>query len=414
MRAWGRALAVLVTAVTVAGGTSTATAEETDRLTGGEAAHAEAGELAAAETIVPMPDLGIAHRLPAGGMNLWRIPLSDVETGYGAPHLVKTLDYGGFSYDSSVTLTGDFGDITGSDDGTADHIIWHAQPNGGVLVWGVGGGSGTPQLWQDLRTGGWSYAASQPMVADVTGDGWDDLVVTHRSSGAYGNTTTNVWVFPNNGYRLSAPQLWGTLPHPPGRYLMADVSQDGSAELVEIGYSINWSTRNRDLSYMAYRNLGGSFNFGYDNVFQGATSAGWSLTGSRQLAGDVTGDGLIDLVTVHAQPNGGILVWMHQGCAYYNGTPYCFEAPVIWQDLRTGGWSFSGSRQHLADSNSDWIDDLISVHSQGGNPGMLVWRHLSDGLRFLTPGVVSDLKTGGWSYSASREGVARTYGIVDV
>jgi hypothetical protein len=91
-------------------------------------------------------------------MNLWRIPLSELEDGYGAPALVKTLNYGGFSYDNSVTLTGDFGDITPSDDGTADHIIWHQQPNGGVLLWAVGGGGDpTPRLWQDLRTGGWSY-----------------------------------------------------------------------------------------------------------------------------------------------------------------------------------------------------------------------------------------------------------------
>jgi hypothetical protein len=141
-----------------------------------------AGELAEASTIVPMPDLGITHRLPGGGMNLWRIPLSELENGYGTPQLVKTLNYGAFSYDNSRTLTGDFGDITASDDGTADHLIWHAQPNGGVLVWAVGGGGDTtPRLWQDLRTGGWSWANSRPIVGDVTGDGWDDLVVRHWS-----------------------------------------------------------------------------------------------------------------------------------------------------------------------------------------------------------------------------------------
>jgi hypothetical protein len=69
MRAWGRALAVLVTAGTVAGGGATATAEEGDRLTGEYAAHAAAEEPAAAETIVPLPYLGITYRL-GGGMNL--------------------------------------------------------------------------------------------------------------------------------------------------------------------------------------------------------------------------------------------------------------------------------------------------------------------------------------------------------
>jgi hypothetical protein len=87
---------VLVTAGTVAGGTTTATADEADRLTDGDAAHAEAGDLAAAEAIVPLPVLGVTHPV-SGGRNLWRMPLSDLEAGYGAPALVKTLNYGGFS-----------------------------------------------------------------------------------------------------------------------------------------------------------------------------------------------------------------------------------------------------------------------------------------------------------------------------
>jgi hypothetical protein len=418
MRAWGRALAVLVTAVTVTGGTTTATAEEADRLTGDDAVHAEAGELAEASTVIPMPDLGITHRLPGGGMNLWRIPLSDEETGTGVPVLVRKLDTGGFSYDNSRTVTGDFADVTVSDDGTADHLIWHAQPNGGVLVWAVGGGADTtPQLWHDLRTGGWSYAASTPMVGDVDGDGWDDLVVTH-STGNRGDT--NIWVFFSDGTELAAPQLWATRRGgdsvQPPRFLLGDVSRDGEGrdDFIEVMgdvYRFVGGSLQSVLQYGAYTS--GSLQSYYtDAVFYGPKSAGWSFGNSRQLTGDVTGDGLIDMVTVHAQPNGGILVWMHRGCAYQTGTQYCMEGPVLWQDLRTGGWSFAGSRQYLADTNGDTIDDLVTVHSQGGNPGMLVWRHVSDGLRFGTPQIVSDLKTGGWSYSSSREGVAETFGVL--
>jgi hypothetical protein len=412
-RMWTRGLVAALAVVTVAGG-SPAAADEPTRVTGDDpaAAAAQAGDAAAASMMVALPDLGIAHRLPPGGMNLWRVPLSELEDGFGQPQLVKPLNYGGFSYDNSKTLTGDLGDITPSDDGTADHIIWHAQPNGSVLVWGVGGGGDpTPQLWQDLRTGGWSWADSIPMVADVTGDGWDDLVVVHNVRNSYGVINGNLWVFPNNGYRLSAPQLWGTLGHAPGRFLMADVNNDGRAELVEVGYSINWTTNARDLSYMAYYNQGASFNFGYDNAFQGATSAGWSAANSRQLAGDVDGDGLTDLVTVHAQAGGGVLVWVHRGCVNTGaGNPFCTKPPEIWQDLRSGGWSFAGSRQYLADTNGDGLDDLVTVHQQAGNPGELIWRHVSTGGGFTAPQVISDLRTGGWTYRASREGVADTYG----
>jgi len=410
-RIWRRGLVAALAALTVAGGSSAAD-DEPARL-GGE------GLTTAAATLVAWPDLAIAHRLPSGGMNLWRVPLSQSEHGFGQPQLVKTLDYGGFSYDNSKTLTGDFGPITPSDDGTADHVIWHRQPNGGVLVWGVGGGGDpTPKLWQDLRTGGWSYADSIPMVADVTGDGWDDLVVVHlvRYPGYDPSYVTgNVWVLPNNGYRLSAPELWGTVNHIGTRFFMADLNNDGRSELVDVDYAYNntTTTPSRDLTYEAYYNLGGSFmGPGYWPAFQGATSAGWSAANSRQLPGDVDGDGRTDIVTVHAQAGGGVLVWVHRGCVNTGpGNPFCTRPPEIWQDLRSGGWSFAASRQYLADTNNDGLDDLVTVHAQSGNPRELIWRHLSTGSGFAAPQVISDLRTGGWTYAASRDGVADIFGL---
>jgi hypothetical protein len=404
---WRRGLVAAVVAATVTGGVSTAAADEAQLLTGDDPAHAAAqpGDVSAAGTIVPMPDLGIAHRLPAGGMNLWRIPLSELEQGYAQPQLVKKLDFGGFSYDRSVTLPGDFGDITPSDDGTTDFVIWHAQPNGGVLLWAVGGGSDTtPRLLMDLRTGGWSYANSTPMLGDVTGDGWDDLVVAH-ANGQFG---TNIWVFPSDGSRLGPPQLWMASPNawgPTNRFSLADLDGDGRADFV-------WTFGGSNLVYMPYMSTGSNFSVdGAVNggpVFVGPSSAGWSFSGSRLLASDVTGDGLVDLVTVHSQPGGGILVWMHENCS--DGTSFCLQAPVVWQDLRTGGWSFAGSRQYLADTDGDFIADLVSVHQQSGNPGELIWRHRSTGTGFSTPQVIADLRTGGWTYSASREKVADLYG----
>jgi len=408
VRMWRRSLVAAVVVATVAVG-SPAAADEGQLLTGDDPAHAAAqpGDVAAAGTIVPMPDLGITHRLPAGGMNLWRMPLSELETGYGQPQLVKTLNFGGFSYDNSKTLAGDVGDITASDDGTADHIIWHAQPNGGVLLWAVGGGSDTtPRLWQDLRTGGWSYADSHPMLGDVNGDGWDDLVVLHSIN----PVSANAWVFLSDGHQLGAPQVWSySVPAWAwwNRYVLADVNRDGAADLVQVrpdygaGPGMSWVVR---------RSMGGSSFDSGAMLFTGPVSGGWSFYDSRQLVGDVTGDGVTDMVTIHAQPNGGILVWLHKGCQTWPGTP-CLSPPVIWQDLRTGGWSFAGSRQYLADTNGDGIDDLVSVHQQAFNAGELIWRHVSTGTGLLAPQVIADLRTGGWRYLVSREGVADTWGL---
>jgi hypothetical protein len=41
-----------------------------------------------------------------------------------------------------------------------------------------------------------------------------------------------------------------------------------------------------------------------------------------------------------------------------------------------------------------------------------VRRHTSTGGGLATPEIVSDLRTGGWSYSGSREGVADTDGVL--
>jgi hypothetical protein len=126
------------------------------------------------------------------------------------------------------------------------------------------------------------------------------------------------------------------------------------------------------------------------------SGGGWSFTASRQLMGDVTGDGLDDVVSLHRQSNGGVLVFVHRNA----GTS--FAAPVVWQDLRTGGWSFDNSRQTLADLDGDGLSDISSSHAQSKG-GVVSWAHLSTGSSFTRPALWADLRTGGWSYANSRQ-----------
>ena len=244
------------------------------------------------------------------------------------------------------------------------------------------------------------------MVGDVTGDGWDDLVVLH-TSGNY----ENIWVFPSDGQRLGAPQRWRYMMRwdsRPTRWSLADLDGDGVSELLGVD-SADWY--GPTMYYSAVTLVpGGAYTYG-ESVFSPVGGAGWSSPGSRQAAGDVTGDGLPDLVTVHEQAGGGMLVWMHENCSI-GPSSFCFADPVVWQNLKTGGWSFAGSKQGLADTNGDGILDLVSVHQQSGNPGMLVWRHRSTGAGLVAPQVVADLRAGGWSYSSSRVGIAKTYGVL--
>src|SRR3954465_12320783 len=86
------------------------------------------------------------------------------------------------------------------------------------------------------------------------------------------------------------------------------------------------------------------------------------------------------------------------------------EPAQVWQDLRSGGLSCAGSRQYLADTKGDGLDDLVTVHQQAGNPVELVWRHVSTGSGLAAPLAIADLRSGGWTYLASRDGVARISG----
>jgi hypothetical protein len=370
-------------------------------------------ELTPAEVGVPLPDLTFTYRLGAGGMNVWRLPLSDLEAGYGHVQLVRSLTTGGFSYDRSRTVSGDFGNLTAGDDGTADHVIWHGLADGSVKVWAIGGGSDpTPRLWYTLpHSSGWTWANSRLTVGDVDGDGWDDLVVRHRATGG-----DKLWVLRSNGTKLRAPALWSgasLLPSFSGSREAGggDVDGDGADDLLSIG-----TTTVGRVSHLRYRV---SASYGVAPVagwaFDGAPTSGWSYPRSRQLIGDVTGDGWADIVTIHAtSAHPGFLVWVQRNCEPTQSglAPDCFEAPRLWKTMSTGGWSYAGSRQYLADTNGDYVLDLVSVHRVNSG-GMLVWRQLSSGSTFGAPQVVADLRSSGsWDWTRSRESVADTWGTL--
>lgn len=359
------------------------------------------------EVAVPMPDLGFAHRRSDGGINLFRMPLSEVEDGVGTPRQVRALPAKeGFRTDRSKVVAGDFADWTPGDDGTADHIVWHAGSDGGIRVYAVPGSSDTtPRLLRALpKSAGWSWADSRPLAGDVNGDTWDDLLIVHRArAGSF------VWVMLSNGTQLGAPQRWGAVPGDFGtsRDYVADADGDGNEDLLSTGPA---TSTFRTTTLLTRRDGTGALAATDPTVATFRTADGWSLAYARQLAGDVTGDGLVDLVTVHRASGGGVLVWVSASCSADTGD-VCWRAPRQWANL-SSGWSFASSRQYLADTDGDSVDDLISVHRSGAG-GMFVWRQLSEGNRLGSPQRIADLPTStGWNWSLSRETVADTWGML--
>ena len=108
-----------------------------------------------------------------------------------------------------------------------------------------------------------------------------------------------------------------------------------------------------------------------------------------------------ELAALHAQPNGGIVVWARYW-VHYSGY---YGDPVLVCDLSDGGWSYTGSRQVAADVGG--ADDIVSIHEQQVVGGELIWDHLSDpsGRTLAQPTMLADLRTGGWDFRSSRETV---------
>ena len=67
----------------------------------------------------------------------------------------------------------------------------------------------------------------------------------------------------------------------------------------------------------------------------------------------------------------------------------------MWADLRTGGWSWENSRQLVGDVDGDGLDDVVSVHSNPFAPGDIgtnVWVHHNTGDGFANPELWAQLQ----------------------
>src|SRR5690606_8220030 len=168
------------------------------------------------------------------------------------------------------------------------------------------------------------------MMADVNGDGRDDIV-------GFGNT--GVYVATSKGTSFNAPTMWSTRygyttegwrvdRHP--RY-MADVNGDGRADIV--GFS--------NSGVQVATSTGSTFNAAsYWSTAYGY-NAGWRVNMHPRMMADVNGDGRDDVVGFAA---GGVYVSTSTGTA--------FSAPKLWVaqfGYTAGGWRVENHPRMMAD-----------------------------------------------------------------
>ena len=189
---------------------------------------------------------------------------------------------------------------------------------------------------------GWGGDFDQVVNADVTGDGYTDLVAR--------KTDGTLWLYPNNIERDNGkPYNTGTeIGHGWNGYdklIGADVTGDGYTDLV---------ARRPDGTLWLYAN-----NIVRDNgkPYSAATQIGFSGWNFPDLIGaDVTGDGYTDLI---ARKSDGTLLLYSNNIVRDNGKPYSAAPREIGH-----GWS-DFTALVGADVTGDGYTDLVARKSDG-------------------------------------------------
>jgi hypothetical protein len=257
--------------------------------------------------------------------------MTSTGTGFNAPQLWTSQAFNG----TSSILSGD---VNG--DGRADLVAvsYNATTNTGSssVMMSTGTGFGAPEVWSTQAFNG----NSALLIGDVNGDHRADLIGVNYNPA---NNTGSTWVMTSTATGFGAPQAWSNQPfNGSASMLVGDVNGDKNADVVAVNYDSSTNTG----STWTMVSSGASFN-----APQAWSSRSFNGTAAI-LAGDVNGDGKVDLIAVNydaATATGSTWVATSTGSA--------FNTPQAWSSLPFNGTSAI----RVGDVNGDGRSDLIAV-----------------------------------------------------
>lgn len=226
-----------------------------------------------------------------------------------------------------------------------------ANPSGGYIFKGN-------YSWFGSNTG-WNVSQHERFLADVNGDGLDDII-------GFGNVSTQVSASDGNGGYFPLTSYNGLAYNYGWRKdkhvrTMANVNNDGMADIVAFGDNMTYVlVYDKASSSYVLRNEIDDFHY----------AAGYRVDEHVRYLRDVNGDGRDDII---AFGNDGVRV------ALANSTGYDDAQYWIFDFGKFHGWRNKLHPRLMGDINGDGMADIVGFFEDG------IWASLSTGSSFTCP-----------------------------